>query len=64
MTEWIAWFSYQLQASADGFLWAFSQIPTRLREQVPPVHHWAEQADQESARTRAFAAEAAQSPIS
>ena len=28
------------------------------------AHHWAEQADQESVRTWAFAAEAAQSPIS
>jgi hypothetical protein len=36
MTEWVAWFHYQLQASADGLLWAFSQIPTRLRDQLPP----------------------------
>lgn len=36
MTDWISWFNYQLQASADGLLWAFAQIPAELREQLPP----------------------------
>ena len=37
MTDWIAWFRYQLQASADGFVWAFSQIHPALRENLPPA---------------------------
>ena len=37
MTDWAAWFRYQLQASADGFEWAFSQIPPSLREKLPPA---------------------------
>ena len=36
MTDWVKWFAYQLQATADGFLWAFSQIPPALREDLPP----------------------------
>jgi hypothetical protein len=36
MTDWVTWFRYQLQASADGFAWAFSQIPPALREKLPP----------------------------
>ena len=36
MTDWVAWFRYQLQASADGFVWAFAQIPAALREGLPP----------------------------
>jgi hypothetical protein len=27
MTDWVAWFRYQLQASGDGFLWAARQLP-------------------------------------
>ena len=34
MTDWVAWFRYQLQASADGFVWAFSQISPVLRENL------------------------------
>lgn len=37
MTDWVAWFRYQLQASADGFVWAFSQIAPQLRENLPPA---------------------------
>jgi hypothetical protein len=36
MTEFVEWFRYQLKASADGFEWAFSQIPPALREKLPP----------------------------
>ena len=36
MTDWIPWFRYQLKASADGFEWAFSRIPSHLHEQLPP----------------------------
>jgi hypothetical protein len=36
MTDWIAWFRYQLKASADGFEWALSQIPPAYRENLPP----------------------------
>lgn len=36
MTNWPEWFRYQLQASADGFLWAYAQIPAQLREQFAP----------------------------
>jgi hypothetical protein len=35
MTDWIPWFKYQLQASADGFAWAFSQISPSLLDQLP-----------------------------
>ena len=37
MTDWVAWFRYQLQASADGFVWAFSQISPHLRDNLPPA---------------------------
>jgi hypothetical protein len=36
MTDWVPWFRNQLQASADGLVWAFSQIPPYLREDLPP----------------------------
>ena len=36
MTDFVAWFRYQLKASADGFEWAFSQIPSAFLEQLPP----------------------------
>lgn len=36
MTDWLAWFQYQLQASADGFEWAFSQIPGPIHANLPP----------------------------
>jgi len=36
MTDWIAWFRYQLKSSADGFEWALSQIPPHLIDQLPP----------------------------
>ncbi len=35
MTDWETWFRYQLQASADGFIWGFSQIPASLQGQLP-----------------------------
>jgi hypothetical protein len=37
MTDWVTWFRYQLQASADGFVWAFSQISPSLHENLPPA---------------------------
>lgn len=37
MTDWVPWFRYQLQASADGFVWAFSQIKPSFRENLPPM---------------------------
>lgn len=37
MTDWGTWFRYQLQASADGFVWAISQISPALRENLPPA---------------------------
>ena len=37
MTDWVAWFRCQLQASADGFAWAFSKIPPAFRENFPPA---------------------------
>ena len=36
MTDWVQWFRYQLQASADGFIWAYSQIYESVRETLPP----------------------------
>ena len=36
MTDWGAWFRYQLKASADGFEWAYSRIPSAFLEQLPP----------------------------
>jgi hypothetical protein len=36
MTDLVVWFHYQLKASADGFEWAFSQIPGSFRESLPP----------------------------
>ena len=33
--DWIAWFSKQLQSSAEGFEWAFESVPERLRTDVP-----------------------------
>jgi hypothetical protein len=36
MTDFVAWFRYQLKASADGFEWAFSQIPSDFLEKLPP----------------------------
>ena len=35
MTDWTRLFQYQLQASADGFIWGFSQIPAALQLQLP-----------------------------
>ena len=37
MTDWIPWFRYQLQASADGFIWGFSQISPSLHDSLPPA---------------------------
>lgn len=36
MTNWADWFRQQLQSSADGFVWAFEQIPSELRDKLPP----------------------------
>lgn len=35
-THWATWFRYQLQASADGFTWAFTQINPSLHKALPP----------------------------
>ena len=35
MTDWVPWFRYQLQASADGFAWSLSQISPALLDQQP-----------------------------
>ena len=35
MTDWAQWFQYQLQASGDGFIWGFSQLPEYLLDQLP-----------------------------
>lgn len=32
------WFGYQLQASADGFVWAIEQLPEERRSLAPPRH--------------------------
>lgn len=36
MTNWTAWFRNQLQASGDGFVWAFGQIDADLHKHLPP----------------------------
>ena len=36
MTNVVDWFRYQLKASADGFEWAFSQIPSSFYKKLPP----------------------------
>lgn len=36
VTDYVAWFRYQLQASADGFAWALAQIPAAYLDQLPP----------------------------
>lgn len=36
MTDWVSWFHTQLQASADGFVWAFEQIATDHWNRLPP----------------------------
>jgi hypothetical protein len=36
MTDWATWFRYQLQASADGFAWAFMQLSPSLHKGLPP----------------------------
>jgi hypothetical protein len=35
MTDWVQWFRYQLQASADGLVMGFAQIPPALLDQFP-----------------------------
>lgn len=35
MTDWVQWFHQQLQSSAEGFTWGFSQIPAHLLDQIP-----------------------------
>lgn len=37
MTDWVQWFRYQLQASGDGFAWAFEQLPQAYHYQLPPA---------------------------
>jgi hypothetical protein len=37
MTEWVPWFRRHLQASADGFVWAYEQIPEELLYRLPPA---------------------------
>lgn len=36
MTDWVRWFQTQLQASADGFVWAFEQINPEQWHRLPP----------------------------
>lgn len=36
MTNWVEWFRYQLKASGEGFVWAFSQINPARQCQFPP----------------------------
>ena len=36
MTDWVPWFRYQLKASADGFAWAFEQLPQAWHYRLPP----------------------------
>lgn len=36
MTDWVTWFRQQLQASADGFVWAFEQLPVDQWHLLPP----------------------------
>jgi len=36
MTDWPAWFRYQLKASADGLVWGFAQLNPEWLEQTPP----------------------------
>jgi hypothetical protein len=36
MTNWVEWFTYQLKASGDGLLWAFSRIEPIFHDQLPP----------------------------
>lgn len=36
MTDWVAWFRQQLQASGDGFLWAARQLPSVYHFAFPP----------------------------
>jgi hypothetical protein len=36
MSAYVEWFRYQLKASADGFGWAFAQIPASRQNQLPP----------------------------
>ena len=36
MTDWANWFRYQLQASGDGFDWAFEQLPLEWHYRLPP----------------------------
>ncbi len=34
------WFRYQLQASADGFIWALEELPSARRDVRPPDTAW------------------------
>ena len=36
MTDYTAWFRSQLQSSAEGFAWAFEQLPKSYHFQLPP----------------------------
>ena len=40
MTNWAAWFTNQLKASADNLVWALSQIPIRVQNELPPHPRW------------------------
>ncbi len=35
MTKFVSWFRYQLKASAEGFEWAFAQIPRAFLGEIP-----------------------------
>jgi hypothetical protein len=36
MTNWVDWFRYQLKASGDGLVWAFTQIDRVRQYHLPP----------------------------
>jgi len=40
MTDWAAWFTYQLNASADAMVWGFAQIPLKVQNELPPMPRW------------------------
>ncbi len=37
MTDWTAWFRYQLKASADGFVWGVQQLKPDYYYELPPA---------------------------
>ncbi len=37
MTDWVTWFRYQLQASADGFAWLFPKYLQHYGRNCHPI---------------------------